>query len=97
MAAVDAKIIRLHTEPDPDTVKTLWQLLTEAQNGTVVGFAYVAIHRNRGYSGDIVGEAKKTPAFTNCIVQKLQVAVGQAAPPSPTEEPAKITELVVVE
>ena len=36
------------------TVEALEDLLFEAQQGRVVGLAYVALHRGTAYSGDIV-------------------------------------------
>lgn len=58
-------------QADAETVKALTALLRDAQEGRVVGLAYVALHKSPNYSGDVVGHARSHPLFTMGIVSAL--------------------------
>lgn len=58
--------------PDADTVETLQGLLQAAQEGRVTGFAYVALHVGRDFTGDAVGTAKDAPYETIGLLRALE-------------------------
>lgn len=58
--------------PDVDTVETLQGLLQAAQEGRVTGFAYVALHAGRNFTGDAVGTAKDSPYETIGLLRALE-------------------------
>ena len=57
---------------DKATVEALTKLLKEAKEGSVVGFAYVALHQGTSYSGDVIGRAKRFPIYTLGLVKALE-------------------------
>lgn len=62
---------------DAETVATLTLLLQAAQEGRIVGLAYVALHNGPDYSGDVVGRARQHPIFTLGIARALEDLVAE--------------------
>jgi len=56
---------------DKETVEVLYDLLKQAHEGKIIGFAYVALHPGCDYSGDVVGTARSTPLLARGIVGAL--------------------------
>jgi len=54
-----------------ETVKCLEQLLVEARKGEVIGLAYAAMLKRRGYIADSAGEAYRNPTFARGMVAAL--------------------------
>lgn len=60
-----------------ETVDTLKRLLQEANEGKLTGLVYAAMHREEGYSADIVGRARSFPVMALGILHFLQDRVTQ--------------------
>lgn len=54
-----------------DTVECLEQLLREARKGQVIGLAYAAMLKRRGYIANSAGEAFRNPTFARGMVAAL--------------------------
>lgn len=54
-----------------DTVQALEQLLTAAKAGDVIGVAFAAMLKKRGYIVNSSGEAFRNPTFTRGMVAAL--------------------------
>lgn len=54
-----------------DTVKCLESLLHKARRGEVLGLAFAAILKRRGYIVNTAGEAHRNPTFSRGIVAAL--------------------------
>lgn len=54
-----------------DTVKCLETLLDQARNGEVIGVAFAAMLKRRGYIVNSAGEAYRNPTFSRGIVAAL--------------------------
>ena len=63
------KLVR--TEPSPDTIHALRQLLAAALRGEVVGLAAVALSQGNRYSIDVTGDLLRRPTFARGSVQAL--------------------------
>lgn len=60
---------------DPELVRVLSQLLQEAKDGRVNGFAYVAIEPGYKFTADVLGSAKKSPFLALGMIKALEGAV----------------------
>lgn len=54
-----------------DTVECLKTLLEHAKSGEIIGVAYTAMLRRRGYIANTAGEAHRNPTFTRGMVAAL--------------------------
>lgn len=54
-----------------DTVQALEQLLVAARKGDVIGVAFAAMLKKRGYIVNTSGEAHRNPTFTRGMVAAL--------------------------
>lgn len=54
-----------------DTVESLEQLLSAARRGEVIGVAFAAMLKKRGYIVNTSGEAFRNPTFTRGMVAAL--------------------------
>lgn len=54
-----------------DTVTALSTLLAESQKGEVIGVAYGAMLKRRGYIVNTAGECHRNPTFTRGMLQAL--------------------------
>ena len=54
-----------------DTVECLAQLLEHAKSGDVIGVAFVAMLKRRGYIANAAGEAHRNPTFARGMVAAL--------------------------
>jgi hypothetical protein len=54
-----------------DTVEALETLLEQARNGEVIGVAFVAMLKRRGYIADAAGEAYRNPTFARGMIRAL--------------------------
>lgn len=66
----DLKLVQ--PREDKATVEALTKLLEQAKKGSVVGFAYVALHQGAMYSGDVIGRAKQFPIYTLGLTRALE-------------------------
>jgi hypothetical protein len=60
-----------------DTVEALQQLLEQARAGEVIGVAFVAMLKRRGYIADAAGEAYRNPTFTRGMIRALDDRLAQ--------------------
>lgn len=63
--------------PDPETVALLSRLLADAQAGKVIGIAYVALHSQDEYSGDVVGQCLRSPLLSRGICRCLEDTIAR--------------------
>lgn len=54
-----------------DTIECLQGLLAQAKAGELAGVAYVAIHKDRGYSVNTTGDVARNPTFARGMLQAL--------------------------
>lgn len=54
-----------------DTVECLETLLDQARRGEVIGLAYTAVLKRRGYIANTAGEAHRNPTFSRGMVAAL--------------------------
>ena len=54
-----------------DTVVAMEQLLAEARNGEIIGFAFAAMRKRRKYITNTTGEARRNPTFARGMVAAL--------------------------
>lgn len=66
----DLRLVQPQT--DKATVEAVEKLLEQAKQGTVVGFAYVAMRQGGKYSGDVVGRARQFPIYALGLVRTLE-------------------------
>jgi len=59
-----------------DTKRALEQLVEDANNGDVIGLAYVAMYRQREYRAGATGECRRNPTFTRGMVRALDDVLG---------------------
>lgn len=59
-----------------DTVECLQQLLEHASRGEVVGIAFAAMLKKRGYIVNTAGEAHRNPTFSRGMVLALLDQLG---------------------
>lgn len=59
-----------------DTTKALEQLLEQAKEGRLIGFAFVAMYRNREYIANATGETKRNPTFARGMLKALDDRLG---------------------
>ena len=72
MRAPGAKpFILVQDELSTETVKCLEQLLTHARSGEIIGIAFVAMLKRRGYIVNSAGEAHRNPTFSRGMVHAL--------------------------
>lgn len=57
------------------TVEELKRLLTLTEQGELVGFAHIAIHRNREWSSGATGEAARNKALTSGLMTIETIAL----------------------
>jgi hypothetical protein len=60
-----------------DTVEALEMLLAQARAGEVIGVAFVAMLKRRGYIADAAGEAYRNPTFTRGMIRALDDRLAQ--------------------
>lgn len=60
---------------DRETIETLLQLLSDAQDGKIIGLAYVAIQPEGGYSGDLVGMCCNSRIFSLGACRALESVI----------------------
>lgn len=67
-----------------ETIKCLETLLYQAKKGAVVGIAFTAIVKGRGYIANSAGEAFRDPTFSigmcNVLIKKLLLRVDGGNP-----------------
>lgn len=56
-----------------DAIRVVRELLIEAESGTVVGLAFVALHRDRSHSRHACGEAFEDPIYSSGLVGLLRL------------------------
>jgi hypothetical protein len=56
-----------------DVIRVVRELFTEAESGTVVGLAFVALHRDRSHSRHACGEAFEDPIYSSGLVGLLRL------------------------
>lgn len=54
-----------------DTVECLQTLLDQARRGEIIGLAYTAVLKRRGYIANTAGEAHRNPTFSRGMVAAL--------------------------
>lgn len=59
-----------------DTVEALEQLLEHARSGEVIGIAFAAMLKRRGYIVNSAGEAFRNPTFSRGMVRALDERLG---------------------
>lgn len=59
-----------------DTVEALEQLLEHARAGEVIGIAFAAMLKRRGYIVNSAGEAFRNPTFSRGMVRALDERLG---------------------
>lgn len=64
-------------EISDDVVEALTQLLVQAQNGQLLGIAFVAMYKRRQYIVDTAGECRRNPTFTRGMIRSLDDRLGQ--------------------
>lgn len=69
---MERRLFLVKNKPDAATIRALKELLEQAIAGRLSGIAYVALLPDRGYSGDIVGSARKHPIYTRGLVRVLE-------------------------
>lgn len=60
-----------------DTVESLEQLLEHARRGEVIGLAFAAMLKRRGYIVNSSGEAFRNPTFSRGMLRALDDKLGQ--------------------
>lgn len=60
-----------------DTVECLETLLTHAKRGEIIGVAYTAMLKRRGYIANTAGEAHRNPTFARGMVAALDDQLSQ--------------------
>lgn len=60
-----------------ETVRALEQLLENARSGQVIGLAFAAMLRRRGYIVNSAGEAYRNPTFARGMLRALDDKLGQ--------------------
>lgn len=60
-----------------ETVRSLEQLLEHARKGEVIGIAFAAMLKRRGYIVNSSGEAFRNPTFARGMVQALDDKLAQ--------------------
>lgn len=60
-----------------ETVKALEQLLHEARTGELIGIAFAAMVKKRGYIVNSAGEAYRNPTFSRGMLRALDDKLGQ--------------------
>lgn len=72
-------VLRLITEASSAcTIAALQQMLHKAQQGEIVGLAFVAVFGERRYITDAVGECERDPGFARMIVRELDERLSDA-------------------
>lgn len=60
-----------------DTIECLEQLLEHAKRGDLVGIAFAAMLKRRGYIVNSAGEAHRNPTFARGMIASLSDQLGQ--------------------
>lgn len=60
-----------------ETVKALEQLLREARTGELIGIAFAAMVKKRGYIVNSAGEAFRNPTFSRGMLRALDDRLGE--------------------
>lgn len=60
-----------------ETVKSLEQLLREARKGNLIGVAFAAMVKQRGYIVNSSGEAFRNPTFSRGMLRALDDRLGE--------------------
>lgn len=60
-----------------DTVQCLTDLLAAAKNGEIIGLAFAAMLKRRGYIVNTAGEAYRNPTFSRGMVAALDDRLSQ--------------------
>lgn len=60
-----------------DTVACLQALLEHAQKGDLIGIAYAAMFKRRGYAVDAAGEAHRSPTYSRGMLRALDDKLGR--------------------
>lgn len=60
-----------------DTIECLEELLADARAGAVIGIAFVAVLKKRGYIVNSAGEAHRNPTFSRGMLRALDDRLGQ--------------------
>lgn len=60
-----------------DTIECLQQMLEQAKAGELIGVAFVAIIKRRGYIANFAGEVSRNPTFARGMLRTLDDQLGQ--------------------
>lgn len=71
-----APFILVPDEISNDTVKSLEQLLEHAKRGEVIGVAFAAMLKRRGFIVNSSGEAHRNPTFSRGMLRALDDKLG---------------------
>lgn len=69
------RVVQLST--NQETIETLAALLQDAKSGKITGIVYAAMHRQEGYSADVIGRARSFPIMALGILHILQERLSQ--------------------
>lgn len=68
---------KLVVEPmSEDTVVAMEELLKKARSAQIIGFAFAAMYRQRRYTINVTGEARRNPTFSRGMVHALDDYLG---------------------
>jgi hypothetical protein len=81
---MNAKVFRIVDRKSPPvdqpTIDTLKKLLTQAENGDLIGLAFVALHKTYNYRSEITGQARHSPTFTRGMIRELDDKLAKLIP-----------------
>lgn len=60
-----------------DTIECLETLLDQARRGQIIGLAFAAMLKRRGYIANSAGEAHRNPTFTRGMIAALDDQLSQ--------------------
>lgn len=73
-----AKLIQLTQMVDHETIRGLESLLQQAKAGELVGIAFAAMYKRRGYVVSTTGEAHRNPTFALGMLQILSQKIASS-------------------
>lgn len=69
--------VLVQDEVSNDTIKCLEQLLYHARKGELIGIAYAAMLKRRGFIVNSAGEAHRNPTFARGMLRALDDRLGE--------------------
>lgn len=66
-----APFVLLHLPESHETIDCLHAMLRQAEKGELIGLAYAAMFKRRGFTVNTAGEAHRSPTYTRGMLLSL--------------------------